>query len=39
MFPGLRSLQRCISDGTLNAALKRLGFSSTEYVQHRFQER
>jgi integrase len=37
MFPGLRSLQRCISDGTLNAALKRLGFPSTEHVQHGFR--
>jgi integrase len=37
MFPGLRSPDRPISDNTLNAALKRLGYGSDEHVQHGFR--
>lgn len=37
VFPGLRSKSRPISDNTLNAALRRLGFSSSEQTAHGFR--
>lgn len=37
MFPGLRSRDRPISDNTLNAALRRLGFSTEEMTAHGFR--
>jgi integrase len=36
-FPGTRSPERPISDGTLNAAIRRLGYSSDEVVAHGFR--
>ena len=37
VFPSLRSNDRPISDNTINAALRRLGFSSDEMVAHGFR--
>lgn len=37
VFPSLRSNKRPISDNTINAALRRLGFSSNEMVAHGFR--
>jgi integrase len=37
LFPGLRTPLRPISDGTLNAALRRLGFAQTEMTAHGFR--
>lgn len=37
LFPSLRTPSRPISDGTLNAALRRLGFSSSEMTTHGFR--
>jgi integrase len=37
VFPSVRSLQRPISDGTLNAALRRLGYSPDEATAHGFR--
>lgn len=37
LFPGLRSPDRPISDNTLNAALRRLGFSGEEHTGHGFR--
>ena len=37
VFPGLRSRDRPISDNTLNAALRRLGYSSEEMTAHGFR--
>ena len=37
VFPGLRSRDRPISDNTLNAALRRLGFSTEEMTAHGFR--
>lgn len=34
LFPGLRSRERPISDMTMNAALRRLGFSADEMTSH-----
>jgi integrase len=34
VFPGTRSAQRCISDNTLNAALRRLGIEKHELTSH-----
>jgi integrase len=36
-FPGLRTAARPISDGALNAALRRLGFAQHEMVAHGFR--
>lgn len=36
-FPGLRSKDRPISDNTLNAALRRLGYSGEEHTGHGFR--
>lgn len=37
LFPGARSPGRAISDNTLNAALRRLGYSKTEMTAHGFR--
>jgi integrase len=37
LFPSLRTNSRPISDGTLNAALRRLGYSAEEMVAHGFR--
>ena len=37
VFPSIRSKDRPISDNTLNAALRRLGFASDEMVAHGFR--
>lgn len=37
LFPGLRSRDRSISDNTLNAALRRLGFAADEMTAHGFR--
>jgi integrase len=37
LFPSLRTSERPISDGTLNAALRRLGFSQDEMTTHGFR--
>ena len=37
LFPSLRTSQRPISDNTLNAALRRLGFSKDEMTTHGFR--
>jgi integrase len=37
LFPSLRSPERPISDNTINAALRRLGFSGDEHVGHGFR--
>lgn len=37
LFPGTRSASRPISDNTLNAALRRLGYSKDEIVAHGFR--
>jgi len=37
LFPGLRSKSRPISDNSLNAALRRLGYAKTEMTAHGFR--
>jgi integrase len=37
LFPGVRSASRPISDGTLNAALRRLGYAKDEATGHGFR--
>ena len=37
LFPSLRSPLRCMSDNTLNAALRRLGFDKDEMTAHGFR--
>ncbi len=37
LFPGLRTATRAISDNTLNAALRRLGFGQSEMTAHGFR--
>lgn len=37
LFPGLRSRSRPISDNSLNAALRRLGYAKTEMTAHGFR--
>ena len=37
VFPGIRTAARPISDGTLNAALRRLGFTKEEVTPHGFR--
>jgi integrase len=37
VFPSIRSRDRAISDNTLNAALRRLGFAGDEMVAHGFR--
>lgn len=36
-FPSVRSSQRCISENTLNAALRRLGYAKDEATAHGFR--
>lgn len=37
LFPGIRSASRPISDGTLNAALRRMGYTKLEATAHGFR--
>jgi integrase len=37
VFPSIRSRQRCISENTLNAALRRIGYSKEEMTSHGFR--
>jgi integrase len=37
LFPSLRSPKRCMSDNTLNAALRRMGFGKDEMTTHGFR--
>ena len=37
LFPGVRTTERPISEGTLNAALRRLGYSKDEVTPHGFR--
>lgn len=37
VFPSIRSLDRCMSENTLNAALRRLGYSKDEITTHGFR--
>ena len=37
VFPGARSIKRPMSDGTINAALRRLDFGSEDHVAHGFR--
>jgi integrase len=37
LFPSTRSIQRCMSDNTINAALRRLGYESDEMTGHGFR--
>lgn len=37
LFPSLRSPERCISENTVNAALRRLGYDKTEMTGHGFR--
>jgi integrase len=37
LFPSVRSLRRCISENTLNAALRRIGYRSDEMTSHGFR--
>lgn len=37
LFPSLRSAERCMSDNTLNAALRRMGYAKTEQTAHGFR--
>ena len=37
LFPSVRSTERAISDNTINAALRRVGFSGDEMVSHGFR--
>jgi integrase len=37
VFPGTRSIQRPISENTLNAALRRLGYDKNEVTAHGFR--
>ena len=37
LFPSVRSSKRCMSDNTLNAALRRMGYGSDEMTAHGFR--
>jgi len=37
LFPSLRAPDRCMSNNTINAALRRLGYDNTEIVGHGFR--
>ena len=37
LFPSLRTPSRCLSDNTVNAALRRLGYSKEEMTGHGFR--
>ncbi len=38
VFPSVRSASRCMSNNTLNAALRRMGFTREELVAHSFRK-
>jgi integrase len=37
VFPSVRSIDRCMSENTLNAALRRMGFQNDEMTSHGFR--
>lgn len=37
VFPSVRSIKRCMSENTLNAALRRMGYAKTEATAHGFR--
>jgi integrase len=37
LFPSVRSVERCMSENTINAALRRLGFRKEEMTAHGFR--
>ena len=37
LFPSVRSVHRCISENTLNAALRRIGYRQGEMTSHGFR--
>lgn len=37
LFPSFRTIQRCMSENTVNAALRRLGYSRDEMTAHGFR--
>ena len=37
LFPSIRSAARCMSENTINAALRRLGFTKNEMTGHGFR--
>jgi integrase len=37
LFPSVRSVKRCMSENTINAALRRLGFKADEMTAHGFR--
>lgn len=37
LFPSVRSFERCMSENTLNAALRRMGFKNEEMTSHGFR--
>ena len=37
LFPSVRSASRCISENTINAALRRMGFTKDEMTGHGFR--
>jgi integrase len=37
LFPSVRSVSRCISENTINAALRRMGFAKDEMTGHGFR--
>ena len=37
LFPSVRSVNRCMSENTINAALRRLGYSQDEMTAHGFR--
>ena len=37
LFPSVRSLARCMSENTLNAALRRMGFTNDDMTSHGFR--
>lgn len=37
LFPSVRSLERCMSENTINAALRRMGFAKDEMTGHGFR--
>jgi integrase len=37
LFPSVRSVQRCMSENTLNAALRRMGFTADDMTSHGFR--
>src|SRR6204780_645067 len=37
LFPSVRSMARCMSENTLNAALRRMGFTNDDMTSHGFR--